>query len=234
MNNCYLVIVYTSDAESAFRVFSVMNSTGLSLLPIDIIKSEIIGAIPENERELYTDKWEDLEVQTSRSGFNDVFSHIRMIFSKTKAKKGLLDEFREFVIPKTTPKKLIDEILEPYCNAYTVLVNKKYIAICYAEEINQYLFWLNKIDNSDWMPVAIKFMAEHKNEPDYVLLFIKKLERLASFLHITAKDINKRIERYKRVLEEMESNPDHCISDPLLSIELSNAEKKEFVTVSGW
>jgi len=231
MNNCYLVVVYTSDAESAFRVFSVMNSTGLSLLPIDIIKSEIIGAIPENERELYTDRWEDLEVQTSRSGFNDVFSHIRMIFSKTKAKKGLLDEFREFVIPKTTPKKLIDDILEPYCNAYTILVNKKYVATCNAEEINQYLFWLNKIDNSDWMPVAIKFMAEHKNEPDYVLLFIKKLERLASFLHITAKDINKRIERYKRVLEEMESNPEHCISDPLLSMELSNAEKKEFVKV---
>lgn len=81
------------------------------------------------------------------------------------------------------------------------------------------------------MPSAIKFMAEHKNEPDYVLWFVRKLERLASYLHITAKDINHRIERYKTILEEMEMNPDHNINDPLLSVELSNKEKKEFANV---
>lgn len=74
-------------------------------------------------------------------------------------------------------------------------------------------------------------MAEHKNEPDYVLWFVRKLERLASYLHITAKDINHRIERYKTILEEMEMNPDHNINDPLLSVELSNEEKKEFANV---
>lgn len=72
-------------------------------------------------------------------------------------------------------------------------------------------------------------MAEHKNEPDYVLWFVRKLERLASYLHITAKDINHRIERYKTILEEMEMNPDHNINDPLLSVELSNEERKNLL-----
>lgn len=230
VTRCYLVTVYTPSQQSAFRVFSVMNSRGLNLMPIDIIKSDVIGQISENEQQHYTDKWEDLEVQTSRSGFNDVFTHTRTIFSKSKAKQNLLEEFREAVLSKTNPKELIDNILEPYADAYTVLINKKYVATKNAEEINRYLFWLNKIDNSDWMPSAIKFIAEHKNEPDYVLWFVKKLERLASFLHITAKDINHRIERYKLLLEEMESNPNHSIDDKLSSIELTNDEKKEFVT----
>lgn len=231
VTRCYLVAVYTPSQQSAFRVFSVMNSRGLNLMPIDIIKSDVIGQIPQKEQQYYTDKWEDLEVQTSRSGFNDVFTHTRMIFAKAKAKKSLLEEFKESVLSKTTPKQLIDDILEPYSEAYTILVNRKYVATKNAESINQYLFWLNKIDNSDWMPTAIKFMAEHKNEPDYVLWFIRKLERLASYLHITAKDINHRIERYKTILEEMEMNPDHNINDPLLSVELSNKEKKEFANV---
>jgi hypothetical protein len=226
---CYLVAVYTPSQQSAFRVFSVMNSRGLNLMPVDIIKSDIIGQIPEKEQQYYTDKWEDLEVQTTRSGFNDVFTHTRMIFAKSKAKQNLLEEFRESVLTKVSPKELIDDILEPYAEAYTILINKKYVATKNAEQINQYLFWLNKIDNSDWMPSAIKFMAEHKNEPDYVLWFVKKLERLASFLHITAKDINRRIDRYKTLLEEMEINPDHCLSDPLSSVELTNNEKREFV-----
>jgi hypothetical protein len=151
-----------------------------------------------------------------------------MIFAKSKAKQNLLEEFRESVLTKVSPKELIDDILEPYAEAYTILINKKYVATKNAEQVNQYLFWLNKIDNSDWMPSAIKFMAEHKNEPEYVLWFVKKLERLASFLHITAKDINKRIDRYKTLLEEMEINPDHCLNDPLSSIELTNDEKHEF------
>ncbi len=225
VTRCYLVAVYSPSQQSAFRMFSVMNSRGLNLMPVDIIKSDIIGKLPEKEQQYYTDKWEDLEVQTSRSGFNEVFAHTNMIFSKAKAKKNLLEEFREAVLTKVTPRELIDDILEPYAEAYVILANRKYVAVKNAEQVNQYLFWLNKIGNSDWMPPAIKFLAEHKNDPDYVLWF---MERLASFLHITAKDINRRIERYKRLLEEMEMNPDHSLDDPLASIELSNKEKKEF------
>ncbi len=229
VTRCYLVAVYTPSQQSAFRVFSVMNSRGLNLMPVDIIKSDIIGQIPESKQQYYTDKWEDLEVETSRSGFNDVFTHIRMIFAKSKAKKNLLEEFKELVLAKISPTELIDDILEPYADAYTILINKKYVATKNREQINRYLFWLNKIDNSDWMPSAIKFMAERKNESDYVLLFIQKLERLASYLHVTAKDVNRRIDRYKELLDEMEINPDHNINDPLSSIELKNDEKIEFI-----
>ena len=36
LNRCFLVAVSTASQESAFRVFSVMNSRGLDLLPIEI------------------------------------------------------------------------------------------------------------------------------------------------------------------------------------------------------
>lgn len=233
VTRCYIVVVYTPSQQSAFRVFSVMNSRGLDLLPIDIVKADIIGKIPTAEQQVYTDKWENLEVQTTRSGFNDVFTHTRMIFAKVKAKKNLLDEFREFVLSQTTPKDLIDKILEPYDEAYTILKNKKYVATQKADKVNEYLFWLNKIDNSDWMPSAIKFMAEHHNEPEYVLWFIARLERLASYLHITAQDINHRIDRYKKVLEEMDRKVHHNINDKLILIELTATEKQEFIDALG-
>lgn len=230
VSRCYLVAVYTPSQPSAFRVFSVMNSRGLDLLTTDIVKADIIGKIPETDREAYTDKWEDLEVQTTRDGFNDVFMHTRMIFTKIKAKRTLLEEFREHILPKTPPKQLVDQILEPYSEAYTTLKNKNYAATKNAAEVNYYLMWLNKIDNSDWMPSSMRFFAEHKNEPDYVLWFIKRMERLASYLHATAKDINLRIERYGRILNEMDARPDHSLSAPLTSVELTEEEKAEFIT----
>ena len=230
VSRCYLVAVYTASQQSAFRVFSVMNSRGMDLLPIDIIKADIIGQIDTDLQTKYTNKWEDLENATTRTGFNELFMHIRMIFAKAKARKGLLDEFRQFVIPNHTPIQLIDEVLEPFTYAYQVLKKQNYEASSDAGQINNYLSWLNRIDNSDWMPCAIKFLADRRDDPAYVLWFIEKLERMAAFMHATSKDVNRRIERYSMILREMEERPNHSIDDPLSSLELTAVEKRDFIS----
>lgn len=234
LNRCFLVAVSTPSQESAFRVFSVMNSRGLDLLPTDIIKSETIGKLPNTEMKKYTEIWEELENMTGRDGFNEVFTHTRTIFAKEKAKKNLLDEFKEFVIKSTTPRELIDNYLVPYTNAYVQLKNCEYMSSQYAEEINESLFWLNKTNNYDWMPSAIKFFAEHQNDSAYIRWFIKKLERLASFLLVTSMDVNHRMDRYKWILVEMETNPQHSLQRPLKNIELTEWEKETFLkTLNG-
>lgn len=226
LQRCYLVAVSTPSQQSAFRVFSVMNSRGLDLQPTDIIKADIIGGIPEPEGTQYSERWEDMEVSLGRSGFNDLFAHIRMIYAKAKAKRALLEEFRNYVLTQiNTPKALIDDVLEPYAEAFSIIRNANYVASANAEGVNGYLNWLNRIDNSDWIPPAIGFLAKHKNESDYVLWFFKKLERLASYLHICGKNVNFRIERYARVQDGLE-NPS-TFSDPITEIELSPDEKAE-------
>lgn len=94
LTRCFLVVVSTPNQESAFRVFSVMNSRGLDLLPTDIIKSMTIGKLPKDEEQKYTEKWEELENLTGRDGFNEVFTHTRTIFAKERPKKNLLDDLR--------------------------------------------------------------------------------------------------------------------------------------------
>ena len=229
LTRCYLVSVSTPNQESAFRVFSVMNSRGLDLLPTDIVKSMTIGQLSHDEEQAYTAKWEELENLTGRDGFNEVFTHTRTIFAKERPKKNLLDEFKEFVRKTTLPKQLIDDYLVPYTEAYVWLRNCEFTSTQNAEAINDLLYWLNKTNNYDWMPPAIKFFSEHKDESDYILWFVKKLERLASYLLVTARDVNHRAERYKWILVEMESRPDHSLSNPLVNIELTDWEKQQFM-----
>lgn len=74
----------------------------------------VADAVTKNQDE-YTERWEDMEVQAGRNGFNDLFSHIRMIYAREKAKKAILDEFKSHVLAKYSPsEKLIEEVLEPY------------------------------------------------------------------------------------------------------------------------
>lgn len=229
LTRCFLVVVSAPNQESAFRVFSVMNSRGLDLLPTDIIKSMTIGKLPKDEEQKYTEKWEELENLTGRDGFNEVFTHTRTIFAKERPKKNLLDEFKEYVIKQTSPKSLVDEYLIPYTEAYVCLKNCDFSLTQNAEEINELLLWLNKTNNHDWMPPAIKFLTDHKNDSVYILWFIRKLERLASYLLVTAKDVNQRMERYKWILVEMESRPDNNLTAPLENIELTDWEKQQFI-----
>ena len=97
VQRCFIVAVSTPTRQAAFRIFSVMNSRGMSLLATDIIKADIIGAIRESWHDDYNDKWEEMEVEVGRNGFNDLFGHIRMIIAKVKAKKALQDEFYSVV-----------------------------------------------------------------------------------------------------------------------------------------
>ena len=68
----YLVVVAASDQESAFRIFSVLNSRGLDLTPADVLKAEIIGALPADKQDSYTAQWEDIEDELGRERFAEL------------------------------------------------------------------------------------------------------------------------------------------------------------------
>lgn len=231
VQRCFLVAVSTPSQQSAFRVFSVLNSRGLDLLPTDIIKSDIIGNIktPDKQDEV-TERWEELEVQTGRDGFAELFGHIRMIFAKEKARRTLLEEFREQVIKQyESPETLMSTVVEPFAEAYLIAKKCQYLSTTNAADVNALLKWLNRIENSDWLPSAIKFLATQGKNADYVLWFFRKLERLASFMHICGYDVNQRIERYASVLSELEGL--HSLEAPISAVDLGPEEKSEMLQV---
>lgn len=226
LQRCYLVAVSTPTQESAFRVFSVMNTRGLSLQTTDIIKADTIGEIAKEKQDAYSDRWEDMEVNLGREEFNELFSYVRMIYAKDKPQNSILKEFGNHVLSKVaSPTQLIEKVLEPYAAALAIIKRKEYEATSNAGEVNECLKWLNHIDNSDWIPPAIHFLSQHKNDPEYTLWFFKKLERLAACLHICGKNINERISRYAEVLSEMEKP--HSKTSPISSIELKDNERQE-------
>ena len=126
-------------------------------------------------------------------------------------------------------KVFVDQILYPYVDAYDIVKTSSYTATANAEKINNHLKWLNRIDNSDWVPVAIQFVIQHKSDSEYMLWFFEKLERLAAYMHICGLNINERIERYKLVLLALEQ--EHYLATPVSTVELSNDEKIQMLNV---
>jgi hypothetical protein len=208
ITGCLLVVVSTPDMDSAYRIFSVLNDRGLDLSHTDILKSEIIGKIPLNQQEQYNRLWEDTEVMLGRSTFQDLFSHIRMVYRKAKQKDSVLKEVREHVKPSENPIHFIDEVLCPAAEAYADIQDCCYQSHQHAEAINTYFKYLNRIDNADWLPPAIAYLSKHRHQPDKLLTFFKDLDRLASGLMIRRADINERMRRYSTLLTWIEEGND--------------------------
>lgn len=219
---CYLVIVATPDMDSAYRIFSVMNDRGLDLSATDILKSNIIGGVLEEESQEYTDKWEDIEESIGRESFRDLFSHIRMIYRRSKPQGTLVKEFNEHVKATESPKKFIDSVLVPYSKSYTNLIYGDYASNYKAEEINKKISWLRKIDNSDWLPPAILYMSSNNEKPEKLFTFLSSLERLASCLMVFRGNINYRIKRYSEITEWIVRG--HDINEDKSPIHLTNEE----------
>lgn len=209
VQKCYLVIVSTSDEESAYRIFSVLNDRGLQLTHADILKAEIIGEMANSEQDSYTKKWEDIEEELGIDQFKDLFAHIRMINRKVKANDSILKEIRDYVKPKENPSDFINNVLIPYARAFDDIKKASFESATNAELINHYLQWLNKLDNEDWIPPAIYFMSRWgNNDTKKVVDFLERLERMAFGLYVLRIGINGRIERYGKVLYAIENDDD--------------------------
>lgn len=223
VTRCYLVVVATPDLESAYRIFSVLNTRGLDLAATDILKAQIIGRIPGGMREAYTEKWEDTEEDIGRAGFDDLFGHIRMIYRKAKPQGTLLTEFREYVIQHLAPQQFIDDVLIPMSAVYEELTDAAYSSKAGAEVVNESLKWLNRLEFNDWLPPALAFAVRYRATGEKMQEFFCHLERLGYALLLMRSGVNERIERFARLTKFIEADDDLAgASSPL---QLTRTEK---------
>lgn len=208
ITRCFLVTVATPDLDSAYRIFGVLNSRGLDLSATDILKAEVIGGIAEALRDQYTHQWEDQEEDLGRDEFGDLFSHIRMVYRKAKPQGTLLKEFRDHVAPAANPIAFMEEVLLPMAEAYGQLRDANYASTKHAEQVNEHLKWLNRLEFKDWLPPALAFFIRHKESPELVLRFFCDLERLGYAMLARKSGVNERIERFSALTGVIEKGAD--------------------------
>lgn len=223
---CFLVAVSTQSPDSAFKIFAVLNDRGLDLTHADILKSELVGAVPSAEHEKCTQAWETAEELLGLDAFADLFAHIRMMYAKTKQRESLIKEFRNHVTSAVPdPVRFIGEVLSPYAEIYRQILHADWKSAFRVAEINRELGWLSRIDNSDWVPPAIRYLHRHAQDPDAICEFLTRLERLAASMYIRRVNVNGRLERYAKLLGEI----DAMSGGGLVSMNLSAEERRATV-----
>ncbi len=207
VQRCLLIAITTPDLDSAYRIFSVLNDRGLDLTTADLLKAEVIGPIPLALQQEYNERWELLEEQLGSQEFSDFFSHLRTLYRKTQQEGSIIDEFRMYVLPAVPDTQhLIDDVIVPLGSAYRTIRAASYANDDEqsARQVNTLLRWLGEIDNTDWVPPAIRYLALYHDQPQRLVRFFTMLERLAVSLMLRRQYAHRRQPRYRSVLAAIE------------------------------
>ncbi len=241
---CYLVEISTSDLDSAYNVFSILNDRGLSLTHADILKAQIIGKIPKSERSRYTVKWENIEEQLGEVAFLNLFEVLNIIYTSTSepTHEPFLVRFRKNVYPTANPvlssSQFIDKVLIPHAKALNAIIKANYQCSKGAEQINKLLKWLYLPYQNvpprmySWIAPVMHFLTLNWNNPDMIFRFLTDIERLEAFGRFGIKsmtDSKKHRERYYHLTNAIKRGND--LFGPESLLQLSEIEKQTFLEI---
>jgi hypothetical protein len=182
LRNIYVVCIKTRNLATAYRLFNILNTRGLPLSPSDLLKSENLGAIEdEEERKKYAVIWREIENEIGREELANVISYIRMIKRKEKAKLGIYEEYQKLFKDKLLERgvKFIKHVKE-IADIYNQKVLNPEIRLKNKENENRYKNIVDLMREflpfSDWIPPLIAFYYKFKNDEELVN-FLLKLEK---------------------------------------------------------
>jgi hypothetical protein len=74
--------------------------------------------------------------------------------------------------------------------------------------VNEGLRWLGRLEFADWLPPALAFTVQHRNNPGTMKTFVRDLERLAYSMLIRRSGTNDRIDRFSHLTRAIEDGAD--------------------------
>lgn len=206
-----IVAVKTSSLASAFRLFKTLNKRGVELSSSDILKSEILSAVPDKERQKYALKWESIEEDTGENKqikLENLIGFMRMIELPGRQKYEVFEEFearlfikkpdfkgKNFIDYLSKLKDIYDEKIEDG-NIITEIDKKKNEGYYY----NLMSIMKNFFVFHEWMAVILHFHNKFSDD-NYLFIFLKQLERAIFVDWITGATQEKRVARIYEIIK---------------------------------
>jgi uncharacterized protein with ParB-like and HNH nuclease domain len=223
LNRVYLVYIKTAAFASAFRLFNVLNTRGLTLTTSDLLKSENIGEIKDESMRLqYATVWREIENNLGREELENVIAVIRTIQIKEKAKLSIYEEYRREIFEKERFKKGTEFIdyMKEIADIYTDKILEGKIILGDTGKENEYKNIITLLRRfvpfSDWISPLIAFYRKFKAD-DHLLDFILRLEKKVTIEWVSGFSSTERTTSLNRVIKliEMEKEPQKVVDELL-------------------
>ncbi len=214
----YMVEIVSQEDDTAINIFHIINSRGLPLSNVDLIKSKVYSLLNnenEEEKNKYMEKWETLErdfsdERYSQSEFELIINFIRAYYKEDKARKSLYKEIEDILDKEITAKdflKKLENLSEMYEGLIKNLdlINNFNVDNETKVKIKNYIILLREFyPSSEWISAVIFFYDKFKENNFFEFLF--SLERKLYLDWLTQKSPTERLRPIYDVIKNLKAN----------------------------
>ena len=166
---CTLNVVDADERGCAQTVFNTLNKRGSPLSGADIIKSDLIenSKLSNEEANEAAQKWEQVEDMFSRENFARLLYMMPFLLTgEPLLSPGDLASFRTAVERAGGVKVFLFEQLPRYADALRAIFANSIDVGPASEDVNRRVRMMKQVEDWDWAPAAIAFLAEHSGQPE--------------------------------------------------------------------
>jgi hypothetical protein len=225
LSRCHCAVVVARTVDRAHQIFSILNDRGRPLERGDILKAELLAAVPAARRERDRERWAALEQQLGGS-LEDLLSQIRGL--EGRSRQGIVDDIRAMIVRAGGAAAFLDDVLYPYGSILVAVRSATYPpepSQGPAAEVASRLVYLGWLGTWDWLPPVLLSWRRVEGDPARLAPFLARLDRLAYALRLLSVGADKRLRRYRIVLDEIRAG---TIERRGSALDLTRDEQRQF------
>lgn len=227
---CTLNVVDADERGCAQTVFNTLNKRGSPLSGADIIKSDLLenSGLSNSEADAAARKWEQIEDMFERENFARLLYMMPFLLTGEQLlSPGDLASFRAGVERAGGVRAFLFEQLPRYAHALRGIFTGSVDVGPASADVNRRIRLMKQVEQWDWAPAAIAFLAEHSGEPERARRFFQALDRFAFACELGVIDNRVQESRYARAARSV--GDDKGLYGPKGALELTDAEHLRFI-----
>ncbi len=227
---CTLNVVDADERGCAQQVFASLNMRGSQLSGADLLKSDLIenSRLSEGDADRAASQWEAIENMLERDNFERLLDLMPFLLTgEQPVSPGDLASFRHAVEKAGGVYKFLFDQLPRYAQALRAIFTSSIDVGPASADVNRRIKMLKQVEQWDWAPAAIAFLAEHSDKPERARRFFEALDRFTFACELAVIDIRVREKRFAAAVR-------HCGDDKALygeggPLAISGAEFERFI-----
>jgi len=226
---CTLNVVDADERGSAQTVFNTLNKRGSPLSGADIIKSDLIenSKLSNDEANAAARKWEQIEDMFEREHFARLLYMMPFLLTGERLlSPGDLAAFRAAVERAGGVKVFLFDQLPRYAAALRSIFANAIDVGPASADVNRRVRLMKQVEEWDWAPAAIAFLAEHSGEHERARRFFQALDRFTFACELSVVDARAQEGHYARAVKY--AGDDKMLYGPKGALELTEKEQMGF------
>ena len=219
---CHFIKIEIDDIDRAYRMFSILNDRGRPLQRKDILKAELLRAVPEEGRDQALSLWDHVQANLDKN-LERYFSHLSAIHGRSHQK--VIAGVRYAVARFPNVEHFLRDEFVPLARAYHHILAVHDPKFYLPDGVRRYLLSLKRLNGEDWVPAALLVLKHLDSEPKTVETTLGQIERFSYMMRLLCLGSGKRKTKFMPIIRALKASALPTINPDLFSLTADDLKK---------